>query len=406
MRQFTLAQLLMLMPLVAIMAALVKSEGCGPRRFMASSVTFSPDGRRVAVANLVAQPVNVDYHNLMRDVLRTISVLDLDSHGPPAVVERTFLPGDHFAGFFYQKPTCLAFGPEGQSLLVQEMSCEGVRSYDLRSVAGASRFRVGGGSMNMAASADGTVVVSGALERAVLWDSSTGKELWRISTTWRHFLHAPLLAFSADGKLVAAVGDGDFRPGIHLLNVRDGSLARRLDIPRDQGLLCGVAFSPAGHSLATIFEKSLQIDDLETGRHTEFACGGNAVAFSPDGKKLAVTQPQKVVLLDAASGATVGEIDVSAYVTSLAYSPKEDLIAIGDDLGELALWRVAEGQKLHRISLPGGSGYPWTSWPVPAALLVVWFFVFRRLSRKTGQSREDNGGMTGTTAPSDGSGAV
>jgi WD40 repeat protein len=400
MRQFTLAQLLMMMPLVAIVITLVKSEGCGwPNHSVVSSVTFSPDGRRIAVAKFVARRVNEDFHNFERDVRRTISVVDLDSGAPPVVVERTFLP---IGPILSCSRRILGFGPEGHSLLVREIDRRGeivwaehgVRRYDLSTGHAGPRV-VSGGSFSMAVSADGALVASGYFDRVVLLDSLTGKEVWQARATEAFPLLAPLLAFSADGKIVAAAGSG----GVFLLDVRDGSLIRRLANRKDQGWLAGIAFSPVGHVLATDFEKALQVDDLDSGKHSELGVGHNAVAFSPDGKKLAITQPNGVVIVDWATGGTVAAVDVPGDLTSLAYSPKDDLIAIGNDQGELALWRVAEGQNLHWISLPGGSGYPWTSWPVPTGLLVVWFFIFRRLSRKTGQSREDNGGMTGTTPP-------
>ena len=117
-------------------------------------------------------------------------------------------------------------------------------------------------------------------------------------------------------------------------------------------------------------ENSLQIDDLDTGRHTELTCLGNALAFSPDGKKLAVARSQEVLVLDVASDKTVAQVDVPPYevgvprecvpryVTSLAYSPKDDLIAIGNSRDEIAFWRVGEGDVAEVDFAPRSGGLP------------------------------------------------
>ena len=152
------------------------------------------------------------------------------------------------------------------------------------------------------------------------------------------------LEFSGDGAYLASSGaDRE----IKVWDVRTGRLAHTLQVP-----FAGrhdVAFSPAGHLLATanrIWEvKSWQV--VQTPRQ-----GEGPVAFSPDGSLLAIAAAlHPIVLWDVASGRVVRTLDHPAgdVFRCLAFSPDGTLLAAGASDYIVRIWDVASGRLARTI---------------------------------------------------------
>lgn len=104
-----------------------------------------------------------------------------------------------------------------------------------------------------------------------------------------------------------------------------------------------LAFSPSGTRLAVTGEGRLRVFDLATGRPTLDVPGGGGdfrqfargevLAWSPDGKRLAVQRAAKgVTVLDAADGSVVKELEVADAVHHLGFSADGDrLVAVVND---------------------------------------------------------------------------
>ena len=89
--------------------------------------------KALAVAKFIARNEGAGTVNCYKAVvLRTISVLDLDRGAAAATIEALAIAW-HLPPWRCCWGRCLAFGPDGQSLLVQDVPGEGVRSYDLLS---------------------------------------------------------------------------------------------------------------------------------------------------------------------------------------------------------------------------------------------------------------------------------
>lgn len=136
-------------------------------------------------------------------------------------------------------------------------------------------------------SADGKILVAGG-ERVTGLDVATGKELWRVETgkVPGEIRSAPPLALSADGSRLA-VAD---RESVRVFDVKTGRLVVRHAVealPHS-----AVAFSPDGKKVAVwrVGLTGLAVCDAESDAKPKILDGGltrvTCTAFSPDGTKL------------------------------------------------------------------------------------------------------------------------
>ena len=108
-------------------------------------------------------------------------------------------------------------------------------------------------------------------------------------------------------------------------------------------------FSPDGKKLATCVDDDLVLWDVITGESTRFVgdYGGlNAVAFSPDGNKLASGgQYGKVMVWDITTKhKTTFEDRAKHVIDSIAYSPDGDTLVTTTWSGAVELWNTATGK--------------------------------------------------------------
>jgi WD40 repeat protein len=228
------------------------------------------------------------------------------------------------------------------------------------------------GKQFISASYDGTVI---------MWDVHSGKRIWQAdldakskaenSHTISHILGMDL---SANGLVVAISysqshvvgetlkGQSDYR--IALLDSATGQVLRLLT--GHTALIGGLAFSPTSELLLSESgDGTARLWNINTGKEVlviKLKERGASVAFSPDGKLLAVaTQPvyglppQPIVgLYEARTGDLVREFPRRKnVVTGLAFSPDSQalVIAVGDAEGaEIDLWGLT-GQK-PKLTLP------------------------------------------------------
>jgi len=158
------------------------------------------------------------------------------------------------------------------------------------------------------------------------------------------------LAFSPDGKLLAAAGGDPAQFG----EVKIWSVAERketLSIRGHRDNIFAVAFSPDGSRLATCsYDRLIKLWDAATGKeiktlkdHTDAVFG---VAFSPDGKKLASASADRTVKIwDTATGQRIYTLSDSLdAVNTVAFHPSGKLLAAAGADRAIRVWELGDNE--------------------------------------------------------------
>jgi serine/threonine protein kinase/WD40 repeat protein/tetratricopeptide (TPR) repeat protein len=165
-------------------------------------------------------------------------------------------------------------------------------------------------------------------------------------------------AFSRDGRWLAAPLRRD-RTVVEVWDVAVGGSVARLR--RSGGPVSAVAFGPDGHALATASSGGpeggpvVTVWHLPSGRMIRtFESGPDpvlALALSSDGRKLAAgggtspSAPGWVTAWDAETGAVLGTLDRVGYVMFLAFHPDSARLAVADFGGaKVHLWDLVAGK--------------------------------------------------------------
>jgi RNA polymerase sigma factor (sigma-70 family) len=245
------------------------------------------------------------------------------------------------------------------------------RIWDIRT--GKAKFTLEGHKSAVevvAVSPDDKIIATGSWDRTIrFWDPATGKQSALLEGHRGSMLG---LAFSPDGKFMASAGDDG---SIRLWDVKTrktiGSQGQH-DGPAWSLAFTGDSkFLASGSSDKTA--KVWEVDTLERPSLLALVGGNsrvkekatfmtselrpvNALAYSPDGKTLALATADKTVhIRDAATGAIVRALDGHAdAVLCLTVSPDGKLLATAGRDKSVKLWDLSTGaEKLSLESTPG-----------------------------------------------------
>jgi WD40 repeat protein len=245
----------------------------------------------------------------------------------------------------------VAFSPHGHILAVTG-SAPGIRLWDLESATELPALAVEGeATARIAFSRDGTKLAIGQAFDAngqgivTLWDFRTRR---RLAILGRPFGGVRSLTFSPDDSRVAATTTQGW--------VTIWETATRLERVRlharapGSGNIVTAEFSPDGRYVATgaLYEPFVRlwsaVDGRPSGHLPGAVLGMHAVAFSPDGKVLALARADGVaVFWDLATGRKLGTVRArDRALHSLAFSPTGVLLATGGADGAVRLWDVEQ----------------------------------------------------------------
>jgi len=157
------------------------------------------------------------------------------------------------------------------------------------------------------------------------------------------FTHS--LAFSTNGNLLAA-GSRDGLIRVWSLADLVGSDFSTHPIMSAEAHKKGVntlVFSPSDGLFASAGNDAVaRLWDIDTGENIETMIGGTftvpAIAFSPDGKVLAVVNGDVVRLREVGAESILGSFLSETPLFSIAFSPEGDILAVGDINNQIRLW--------------------------------------------------------------------
>ncbi|HEV3263501.1 MAG TPA: protein kinase, partial [Gemmataceae bacterium] len=196
----------------------------------------------------------------------------------------------------------------------------------------------------VAFSPDGKRVAAGAGQFVHLCDAVTGRQLAALGPHARPVWH---LAYSPDGKRIAcATAEGN---AIHLWDGESGKEVAVLAVP----CVAHVLFSPDGSRLVSWGahpDNTVRLWDAATGRLLAVLAGHknsiNAVAFSPDGKRVATASfDQTGRLWDGRTGQLLAVLrGHTGRVWHVLFSPNGTRVVTASDDTTLRLWDAQAGE--------------------------------------------------------------
>jgi WD40 repeat protein len=285
------------------------------------SVAFSPDGKRLA-------STSID---------RTVIMWDGQTG------QELFTLKGHTKGYV----SCVAFSPDGKRLA--SASSGTVLVWDVDT--GQELLSFKGGFYDVAYSPDGKRLAGIADDGTVrVWDAQTGQELLTCQGTSR-WLNT--VAYSPDGKRLAGVG------GDRTVRVWDAQTGQELiSLKGHSDMIMSVVFSADGTRLATadggntimVWDATSSPGSRTFSGHTDNV---RTVVVSPDCKRMAgvsqdpTTKESAVKVWDAQTGQELlllKKDDVSVPLR-VAFSPDGKRLAIGGP-GEVKVWDAQTGQEL------------------------------------------------------------
>ncbi len=267
---------------------------------------------------------------------------------------------------------------------------------------GTVRFRHDGEAMDIAMSADAKMLAANTRSGLIIWNAANGKEILR-SPRINFWFRGHTLDFSPDGSVLAVslglgkvelrdsrsgklrslearprndldralpeetsdaslrfTPDGKslalfYRKQIHVFDVATGQCRTSIaDIP---GGFNDLAFSPNGKTVALAFvHPTAQLWDIATGKmlnafHDAGKSSAFAVAFSQDGRTLAVGRWDQITLYDSASGKELIRFDDAKMhsITDLRFTPDGTTLVSASQDGRVRVWDIATGKAIHTL---------------------------------------------------------
>jgi WD40 repeat protein/tRNA A-37 threonylcarbamoyl transferase component Bud32 len=253
----------------------------------------------------------------------------------------------------------IAFSPS-QPILATLAQDQFLRIWDLTTRSNIWRVPVsytknGPTTAAIAFSPDGTLLAIGATAGLVAVSNLVSKTQFELDTGEKDITE---VAFSPDKKTLAS------RNRLGLLRLWNLA-SRRVEhvLPHGGWGESSIAFSPDGTKIAsTGVDRVLNLWDTASGRLLQTATNilgfPTSASFSRDGKTIAIANSEHTITLrDVESWRTTGELKGHlAPVSTVAFSPRDDLLVSGSDDGEVKLWSTAikekpsEGFPLHPLA--------------------------------------------------------
>jgi WD40 repeat protein len=217
---------------------------------------------------------------------------------------------------------------------------------------------------SLAVSPDGRWIATAAEsdEPIRIWDSETGRELWTLPG--HRDTSSTFCAFSPDGTRLVSGGRERRTPGQEVIVWDVATGTKVLSIPNLKAGINAVAYSPDGRRIAAGVGNVLQTWDAETGedpvRYEGHTMELMDVAYSPDGQRLVTTSADRTIRIwDVASGRALQVLQGDKYapIAVTIHPDARRFASVGMD-PTVKPWDFATGQQL--IGLRGHTDIIWS----------------------------------------------
>lgn len=240
-----------------------------------------------------------------------------------------------------------AFGPDGGpdgSVARAETSVEReVRAPKIPDIKPTATGKAAISSLSFAS--DNSLLAIGRYQEVELLSATNGQSVGKLTG---HANQVRSLAFSPDGKLLAAAGGNPAQFGeVKIWDVAERKEVRMIRGHRDN--IFAVVFSPDGKLIATCsYDRMVKLWEVASGNeiknlkdHTDAIF---SIAFSPDGKRLASASADRTVKIwDVATGQRLFTLgDALDAVNSIAFHPSGKLLAGAGADRTIRLWELGE----------------------------------------------------------------
>ncbi|KAF5339470.1 hypothetical protein D9758_015328 [Tetrapyrgos nigripes] len=210
-------------------------------------------------------------------------------------------------------------------------------------------------------SPDGAKIVSGSYDGTVrIWNADTGNQIGQPFLGHNHPVTS--VAFSPDGTRIASCGSDD-----QAVRIWDASTGNAIGQPLlgHTDWVSSAAFSPDGTRIVSCSgDRTVRIWDAETGNaigqpllgHTSCV---TSVAFSPDGTRIVSGSYDKTVRTwHAYTGNAIGQplLGHTDWVRSVAFSSDGTRIVSGSNDRTVRIWDISIGNAVEQLLL-GHAGY-------------------------------------------------
>lgn len=257
----------------------------------------------------------------------------------------------------------IAASPDGTRLATGEFDAT-VKIWDAQVVTGTANllmtlFGHASQVVSVAYSSNGKMLASAGEDGTIkLWDAFTGKELLTLSG---HTSGVMGVIFSADGNhLYSASRDG----AVRIWNSSPNAGSEWFNLADHTDRVFGVAYRPDGAQLATwSWDGTVKVwgaangDLLRTLKHENTVNGGN-VAYSPDGKRLAIISGKTATVFDVQSG--VERFTLPAFTSEaieVRFSSDGTHLALASNDGWVRICDSATGKQIIEFTtIPSPNG--------------------------------------------------
>ncbi|MFF4158837.1 helix-turn-helix domain-containing protein [Streptomyces sp. NPDC001678] len=240
----------------------------------------------------------------------------------------------------------VALTPDGKRLATISSNTRALRMWDARTLAPLPEPEGGSAGFNaLAFSHDGTVLAAAGDGPVQIW---SGPDSPPRTLEAHHVGPIEAVVLSRDGRTVAAAGqDGD----VTWWDVPSGRLLRTVMVASP---VWGLDFSPDGRTLAAgADDHSVRLWDTATGSQLTMPVGHansiHSVVFSPDGRTLAAASSDGTTSLWDTSGSTTWFPQPASTTAALAYDKDGHVLASAANDGSVRLRDTATGREFARF---------------------------------------------------------